>query len=93
MWLYKVLSLIKSSFASSFFVFPVHIEQALKEENLPYEVSYSVFSNKLLDQDTETLEKVLSWETKIIMFDWGSRISILENKMPQTSIKVKNILN
>ena len=75
------------------FVFPVHIEQALKEENLPYEVSYSVFSNKLLDQDTETLEKVLSWETKIIMFDWGSRIAILENKMPQTSIKVKNILN
>ena len=39
------------------------------------------------------LEKIFSWELKIIMFDWGSRIAILENKMPQTSIKVKNILN
>lgn len=75
------------------FVFPVHIEQALKEENLPYEVSHSIFSNKILDQDAETLEKIFSWEIKIVMFDWGSRIAILENKMPLTSIKVRNILN
>ena len=75
------------------FVFPVHIEQALKEENLPYEGSHSIFSNKILDQDAETLEKIFSWETKIVMFDWGSRIAILENKIPLTSIKVRNILN
>ena len=65
----------------------------MKEENLPYEVSHSIFSNKILDQDAETLEKIFSWEIKIVMFDTGSRIAILENKMPLTSIKVRNILN
>ena len=75
------------------FIFPAHIEQALKEENLPYKVSHAVFSHNFLNQDTDTLEKVLSWETKIIMFDWGSRIAILEDKMPSASEKVKRILN
>lgn len=65
----------------------------LFEEKLLYEVFTIVDTETFLDLDKILLEKILSWETKIVMFDWGSRIAILENKMPLTSIKVRNILN